>query len=77
MREATDSVVSVRDYGAGIARAMLDRVFELFLQLRAAMAARVRPRHRALSGGKAGYAVRGSTEARSESEGHGSAFIVR
>ena len=41
-REATDSVVSVRDYGAGIARAMLDRVFELLVQVRAAMAARVR-----------------------------------
>ena len=77
-REGTNSAVSVRDNGAGISPEMLDRVFELFVQVRESdgrtgeglgiglsLARRLATMHG------------GSIEARSEGEGRGSEFVVR
>nr|WP_298722207.1 ATP-binding protein [uncultured Steroidobacter sp.] len=77
-QEQDDVVVSVRDTGLGIPRAMLDRVFELFAQLDRSYA-----RTRGGLGIGLNVAKRlveahdGHIEARSEGEGLGSEFIVR
>jgi CheY-like chemotaxis protein/nitrogen-specific signal transduction histidine kinase len=77
-READEAVVSIKDTGAGISPAMLDRVFDLFMQ--------VDRSHRRTHGGLGiGLTLarrllqlhNGSIEARSAGEGRGSEFVIR
>ena len=77
-READEAVVSIEDTGAGISPAMLDRVFDLFMQ--------VDRSHRRTQGGLGiGLTLarrlvqlhNGSIEARSAGEGRGSEFAIR
>jgi signal transduction histidine kinase/ActR/RegA family two-component response regulator len=79
VRRRADTVeVSVRDFGAGISREMLPRVFDMFMQGR-----RRAPRN--LGGLGIGLTLAkslvgshgGDVEARSEGPGHGSEFLVR
>jgi CheY-like chemotaxis protein/anti-sigma regulatory factor (Ser/Thr protein kinase) len=77
-REGDEAVLVVRDNGIGIARELLPRVFELFMQAHSTL-------DRALGGLGIGLTLvrrlvelhNGTVEARSEGPGKGSEFVVR
>src|SRR5262245_22559946 len=77
-REGEQAVIRVRDSGAGIAREMLPRLFEMFVQVNASP----EPAQRGLGVGltlvkRIVELHGGSVEARSEGLGTGSEFVVR
>ena len=76
--EGETAVVTVKDDGIGIPAAMLDRVFEMFIQVDRSLEKTTGGLGIGLSLGKRLVEMHGGTiEARSEGEGRGSEFVVR